>query len=102
MLNVMNRRKIMNHNDTHIEPYKEIVRVTEKCDMSQWISVKDRMPEREQKIIFTDGNIVEYGALDKIYYYKKECRFYIAELWNENNYILDNVTHWMPLPEPPK
>ena len=68
-----------------------------------WISVKDRLPNR-------DGLYVVYGQTeamrellpdnDPIWmcYYRKERGFYDTELCRGYDFI----THWMPLPEPPK
>ncbi len=56
-----------------------------------WISVKDRLPEEEVYILLYDD-------------YCKEI--ITGELCNGNfcsyDYIMPRVTHWMPLPEPPK
>lgn len=49
----------------------------------EWISVKDRLPSREEKVIFTRNNQVDCG--------------YFQYHWD-----ISNVTHWMPLPQPPK
>lgn len=55
----------------------------------RWISVKDRLPEHEDDylVCFDDGFIA-------ITFYKKNG----WELWADSG----DVTHWMPLPEPPK
>lgn len=55
----------------------------------QWVSVKDRLPEREDDylVYFDDGFIA-------ITFYKKNG----WELWADG----DEPTHWMKLPEPPK
>lgn len=72
--------------------------------MSEWISVKDRLPEithivrdngdgysDDVLMLFTDGTIevIEF-----------ELRDGVVETGHGNS--LDIVTHWMPLPEPPK
>lgn len=66
--------------------------------MSEWISVKDRLPDKE------DLFLISYG----------ESREITIGLWNFRNnrfeeteiewfgYEITGVTHWMPLPEPPK
>lgn len=63
--------------------------------MSEWISVKDRLPERGEVIAFSPtykeymiGRLCE-SSIEGIY-----CRCDGCELYQ--------VTHWMPLPEPPK
>ena len=57
--------------------------------MSKWVSVKDRLPEK-------DGRYLAYGSAFG------RCRmgilYYSAELKHFND---GEVTHWMPLPEPP-
>ena len=60
--------------------------------MSEWISVKDRLPA-----IYL--NVLIYDTIDN----------YISNsLLNENNQWIgcksniDDITHWMPLPEAPK
>lgn len=61
--------------------------------MGEWISVEDRMPDERQWVLC-------------------QCRARIREVlrlqdgcWYhdpEHSYFLSFVTHWMPLPEPPK
>jgi len=59
---------------------------------SPWISVKDRLPNGDKKIlVYCNGIgeiIVFYNLIDKVF--MDELNIYIA------------VTHWMPLPQPPK
>lgn len=71
----------------------------------KWISVKDRFPEKvDQYIIFKNKQkpivTIEWYCAFNIYSGKKEDK----ELkFIYSNYFEDkNVTHWMPLPEPPK
>lgn len=64
--------------------------------MNEWISVKDKLSEPiNETILFTDGEGVFPGFFSSNHEYMlnaeetcEECNFY--------------VTHWMPLPEPPK
>lgn len=57
--------------------------------VQEWISVKDRLPEKQMKcLVYTKRG--EYGGYEITYY-------------NEGFYLqYANVTHWMPLSEPPK
>lgn len=60
------------------------------ASVSQWISVKDRLPECGVEVITfrcESGFSIES---------RNELGFYF------DYDILDDVTHWMPLPEPPK
>ena len=64
--------------------------------MSEWISVKDKLPEEFE-------NVIAFNRRGR----GKACDMDIC-WWN--GYSFDrcgkrpysNVTHWMPLPEPPK
>lgn len=60
----------------------------------QWISVKNRLPERRVQVLVTDGFDIDTGNLS------------VNGWWHLDDSIscdcLDDVTHWMPLPEPPK
>lgn len=102
---------------------------------SQWISVKERLPE-SQKEVLVSAKTKTFGYRDTMmaahighheattedygwreyegnteYDEENDC-FWIPECWWETNSIEDNenwiidedyeVTHWMPLPEPPK
>ena len=57
--------------------------------VQEWISVKDRLPEKPMKcLVYTKRG--EYGGYEITYY-------------NEGFYLhYANITHWMPLPQPPK
>lgn len=62
----------------------------------RWISVKERLPKDGQKVIaaFRDGGGV---IVDQARYSNGEFDFADwAYVWDEN------ITHWTPLPEPPK
>lgn len=54
----------------------------------EWISVEDRMPPKNEMVLIFCGGARE---LDWI------CS---TGLWYDHDHTL--VTHWMPLPEPPK
>ena len=59
----------------------------------QWISVKDRLPENDEMKLIT---LWDCNSMRMAYYYEQE-------LWICNGVdVTGFVTHWMPLPEPPK
>ena len=59
----------------------------------QWVSVKDRLPEKFKNVmIFKEGLWDEPG----IGYYADEIWYAWLEGIGQTN-----ITHWMPLPEPP-
>lgn len=64
---------------------------------SKWISVEDRLPGT-QKVLITDGDIVMrgYRRPDGVWKYGAE------EHMKWERLSIRPVTHWMPLPEPPK
>ena len=55
----------------------------------RWIPVTERLPDKPMKcLVYTERG--EYGGYEITYY-------------NQGFYLqYSNVTHWMPLPEPPK
>ncbi|HBE3005172.1 TPA: DUF550 domain-containing protein [Escherichia coli] len=65
-----------------------------------WISCSDRMPEDTKMLLaFSQGEIVAAywnWVLNPINYKKYRAFTHLS------GNILDDVTHWMPLPEPPK
>lgn len=61
----------------------------------EWISVKDRMPEDDATDYLVYGRN-GYGIVVAIYYGDGEW------LTDDLTNITRFVTHWMPLPEPPK
>lgn len=67
---------------------------------SGWIGVKDRLPKQTDpgtKVIFiTEKSGVYVGC----YYESDACHKFDG--WYSAFARIENVTHWMPLPEPPK
>jgi len=60
--------------------------------MSEWISVEDRLPEKPRLVLVWEGE-VEFGN----YQHNR------WNVWTRDDFSVSNlVTHWMPLPEPPK
>ena len=62
--------------------------------MDEWISVKDRLPESDVYVFVFLRNRDGYR-------YKYAFARHFGRRWirSDNRYF---VTHWMPLPEPPK
>ena len=68
-----------------------------------WISVKDRLPETEDSYLIWPPNKYAGGVAPFSLYdcreYKKNT-FYLESEYGEVS-ILEEVTHWMPLPDKP-
>lgn len=64
--------------------------------MSNWISVNDRLPADDDQIVLVclDGISIDLGFCGRL---GLGGRF-----WSTFNSGGGSVTHWMPLPEPPK
>ena len=86
--------------------------------MSQWISVRDELPSCEEYLgsldvskcvlIYTTDKIISVAHLTNHLYIpsplvwaKCNCD-YLGLTLGEEQWNLDEVTHWMPLPEAPK
>lgn len=77
-----------------------------------WISVKDRLPEDDENIKFYDNNglkIAPFLVFDGDIFICPRLKAYqklnALRLDNINEWIWYQhlwITHWMPLPEPPK
>lgn len=78
------------------EKYKEFEMVLNVN--GKWISVKDELPEINEPILFTGKNT--FGNR-----YPAQKGYFSGDEWYSSGLIdncSDGVTHWMPLPEPPK
>ena len=72
--------------------------------MSEWISVKDGLPEDDVRVLVC-GNGGDESHVIAITQYTHRKYGYNIEGWIEPwQYFFYNyeITHWMPLPEPPK
>ena len=78
---------------------------------NNWISVKDEFPKHEQQVwisfIYPSGEKGQgYAIFDlenKDWFYDIESTDLISQIQAKKlGYDAADVTHWMPLPEPPK
>ncbi|HEH9652117.1 DUF551 domain-containing protein [Pasteurella multocida] len=69
----------------------ELPEIVEFSQDDGWISVKDRLPsEREDILIYTDRGEIKIAWRDDVFF------------MSLRTYHLSSVTHWQPLPLPPK
>ena len=92
------------------EYQKSVLRIVDEAPAvnaaPEWISVEERLPDGEVLAAnFTQGThgykeyIIGYVSAVKC----TEPDWYSGKCYAENDHeILDNVTHWMPLPQGPK
>lgn len=59
--------------------------------LNDWVSVKDRLPEHLEPVTAysVKGGVFHAWTVD-------------GSRWRNHLYYIDNVTHWQPLPSPPK
>ena len=82
-----------------IEMYDFVISMIETLNgRSQWISVNDRLPERSGDVLVCYG---EYYMSVLSYSWRHKAFNAFDSLPTSENRI-ESVTHWMPLPEPPK
>lgn len=69
-------------------------------EMDRWIRVEDELPEKAKPVLLYNGLWIGVG------YYDKNHEHNIDEepKWSDETgeYIPEDVTHWQPLPQPPK
>lgn len=96
LLKRFNIDDMMNVNGTLISlrDAREVISNFPAVSVPQWISVKDRLPEPDENPVLA-GN-AEFGIVNMAWYHHKNKR------WEWPSGAMAEVTHWMPLPEPPK
>ena len=86
--------------DKHWNECRQIAHYSNEAtqDINKWISVKDRLPEIGQPVLICipkwEGEEIQAAKLESDGKMFEVCGEFYAGTWD--------VTHWMPLPEPPK
>ena len=70
--------------------------------VQEWISVKDRLPEEEGWYLVYTTPKREHKSINKAMFCKGYAWGNFEPYWRGAGGHWANVTHWMPLPEPPK
>ena len=72
-----------------LEEKRMSIAVIQEQEQRRWIPVTERLPDKPMKCL--------------VYTKRGECCGYDMACYNQGFYLqYANVTHWMPLPEPPK
>ena len=70
--------------------------------VQEWISVEDRLPEEEGwYLVYTTPNR-EHKSINKAMFCKGYAWGNFEPYWRGAGGHWANVTHWMPIPNPPK
>jgi hypothetical protein len=66
----------------------------------KWISVKERLPEEDQQVLVYS----EDYPMEVMWFRNNKFNEYYEDLdiKKDYNFEIEEVTHWMPIPEPPK
>ena len=80
-----------------IDENRKLVNSLMNFRVPTWISVEERLPESGERVLimfepFEDDENISIGWLTKSGF---DC-------YDDSVYFFRSVTHWMPLPEPPK
>ena len=76
-----------------------ILDATKMVDVNGWISVKDRVPEKEGEYLafgYSASNAARWVVV--MYDPRDECWYELSSDWDWT----DDITHWQELPKPPK
>lgn len=64
-----------------------------------WVNTKDRLPEVQKEVLIY---LPEYDSVETAALFEIPSLNLKEWAQNEDAYMLNEVSHWMPLPEPPK
>ena len=98
--------KVIPDSCEHILNMGKMIDVSTSATLNNWISVKDRLPELNDNhysddVLMFNQHGMEVTHIEKV---KRIIRWKgIQEVIETNNgALIEEYTHWMPLPKPPK
>ena len=71
----------------------------EELSKPRWIPVTERLPEKNGKYLC---NVKRFGQYAGMQYYYVDVLVFQEDSFFEDGIGTERVTHWMPLPTPPK
>ena len=96
--------ELTGHTSITLEPLKDALALLKEQE-ARWIPVTERLPEEKINPNTRDFEYVlcatVFGDV-RPYKYGTPIGQREAHFWNGAGYVDAYVTHWMPLPEPPK
>jgi len=72
---------------------------TTVANKPRWIPVTERLPDQNSGSLYIC--LIVGGEYDQLSWYEL-CDFAEGQFWIKDELYEGNVTHWMPLPDPPK
>lgn len=72
--------------------------------MNKWIKCSDRLPENGDRVLTFSQNYLDGDYASCIFCLGKNRDNMDCEIWfdtNDSNKSFNDITHWMPLPDPP-
>ena len=98
--------EILNAETNKNYPFMQLAEKLYKADFrkQEWISVEERMPETEGDYLVWN---TEQRKVEKRFFYRLPLHYPVESHPEIREYFGDfmdykKITHWMPLPEPPK
>jgi hypothetical protein len=73
-----------------------------KCKCAEWIKCSEILPEIGVSVLSTDGELIATTSMNYNDYTKEYYWSYFSSGCGCCDTDMKNVTHWMPLPSPPK
>lgn len=70
----------------------------------EWISVKNELPQKYDRVLVTDGKevCIHYKQSSVNFADERGHDLYCGGRYDDCNIHEGKVTHWMPLPHPPE
>jgi len=91
------RDRLMTTNSKQYEALTIAIATMEKQEQNRWISVTDRLPEKDCKCRVTEG---DFKSVIDCYWSNHKKQFEVWSYYNDCYMPITNVTAWKPIEEP--